>query len=148
MMLRRILLAGTALVALGASSALAGSVHHLFWKFKQDCSENALVAQCALQIAKGDGNTATTKQRTHVEDEDGSFQFALTYQKGNDNTAYTKQDGKDQESKTIQIGDGNSAFTYQEGVNQQSKTVQIGDGHWAATSSIGEDTSTSVVQHN
>ena len=148
-MLRRILFAGMALVALGAPSALAGSVHHMFWMFKNQCEQiPAQVRQCALQVTNGDRNKAVTKQETHVYGGYSSTQLSFTYQDGDDNQAYTEQVGKNQFAKTIQIGNENSAFTYQEGTNQQSKTIQIGDGHWGVTSSIGEDTSTSVVQHN
>jgi hypothetical protein len=48
----------------------------------------------------------------------------------------------------VQEGNNNDAFTYQEGKYQASITVQNGTGQWAATSSIGDNTLTSVFMSN
>ena len=136
----RLIVLGAAGLALGAPPAQAGPL----WPVIQLCFLSAQSTQCAFQIARGDRNTAFTRQHT----EQTGHQFALTYQRGDDNWSSTSQDGTDQIAATVQVGDGNAASTYQEGEEQFSATVQLGDGHWAGTSSIGEDTATFVFQSN
>lgn len=145
-MLGRFALVGVALVALGASSASAGS---LVWKLKKQCyQQSAVQAQCAHQFATGDRNWAVTKQTVEQDKLHWSRQFSLTYQNGNDNVAYTEQVGTNQSAKTIQVGDRNFSGTFQSGNYQSSQTIQTGNGHWSATSSVGNGTSTSIESSN
>ncbi|HEY0918579.1 hypothetical protein [Devosia sp.] len=138
----RLIVVGAAVLALAVPpvQAQAGPL----WPVIQLCFLSAQSTQCAFQITRGDRNKALTHQETWQ----AGHQFALTYQRGDDNRAYTGQEGTDQIAATVQVGDGNAAFTHQEGEDQFSATIQLGDGHWAGTSSIGEDTATFVFQSN
>jgi hypothetical protein len=153
-MIARLAMSGVVLAAL-ATPALAqpsiGPIIGLFvdcWFVRDD-----LVTQCLTQTVEGDRNKAVIKQSVTYKGPppERNKQFAATYQWGDDNKSHIEQTsltGADQIAFHAQIGDNNSAYTYQEGHNQFSGTVQNGDGHWAATSSIGENTATFVYQEN
>lgn len=152
-MLGRLILAGVAVAALGASPVLAGGPPVLpVILMAKTCfikSFSNLTTQCAIQTAKGDRNRAVTNQTTEYSGHGHSLQLGITYQWGNDNNAHTNQIGEDQIALTIQKGNNNHAATYQSGDDQLSITVQKGNGHYAATSSIGSgDDFTLAYQEN
>jgi hypothetical protein len=154
-MLARLALSGAVLAALGTPALAAPAIGPILLLAKQCFQSDALVTQCLYQTVEGDRNKAVTKQSVKYKGDpkapDRNIQFSATYQDGNDNRSWIEQKsstGADQLAFHAQIGDNNSAYTYQEGHDQFSGTVQVGDGHWAATSSIGEDTTTFVYQQN
>ena len=134
----RILIASAALAAL-AVPAQAGSsskCHFSFWT----------VTQCAANVVvHGSKNKARIDQNQYGF---GLFQFALQFQKGDGNNAYTGQSGNNEVALTFQNGNNNTAYTSQEGTNKASFTVQSGNGLWGATSSGGNNTITGVIQSN
>jgi len=145
-MLGRFVLVGMTIALVGTTQVAVAGPYLSAWKLKRHCEETpARVVQCGFQFAKGNRNWAATKQTTVQHGSSSSLQFSYTRQVGDDNTAFTQQNGKNQSSTTIQVGDGNFAGTHQVGRNQSSTTVQLGDGHWAATSSVGSGTETNVV---
>lgn len=144
-MLGRFVIIGVTVAALGAPAAIAGPFHQA-WQLKQFCkSLPAQVKQCAFQFVTGDRNKATTTQTTEQFGNSSSTQFSYTYQNGDDNTAYTEQNGTDQFSKTIQVGDGNFAGTSLEGENQKSTIVENGDGIWGTIGSTTDGSVTTVI---
>lgn len=144
-MLGRFALVGVAVVALGVPTASAGPFQQA-WHLKQFCSSiPAQVKQCAFQFTTGNRNKATTKQTTEQFGNSSSTQFSYTYQRGDDNVAYTEQIGKDQSSKTIQVGDDNFAGTSLQGESQKSKLVETGDNIWGVIASTTDGSVTSVV---
>ena len=146
-MLVRLVIAGVALATLSTAPVVAGP--NILGVALACAFSPAQTKQCAFQhVENGDRNTARTRQ-TYVQHSPGSsLQLGVTVQNGDDNWAYTGQNGEDQIAVTIQSGNENTSFTHQSGEDQFSATVQIGDGHWAGTSSIGDDTATVIVQTN
>jgi hypothetical protein len=144
-MLGRLALAGTMVIAMGASVAVAGSPGGLlFWLYNK-CDDLAKQSQCAVQITHGDDNLAVMEQTTKSR---SSTQLGITLQNGDNNQAYTGQVGKNQISLTTQSGDGHGGFIYQEGKYNYSTTKQDGNGTWAASSSIGDGTHAIVTVTN
>lgn len=138
-MLGRVAFTGAILLTMGASSALAAPFFP--WALVHHCASLAKSSQCAVQVmVDGTDDTAVTKQ---VLEQKG-VQFSLTYQEGQNNLAFTGQNGTDQASLTTQTGSNNHGFTYQSGDHQVSSTSKSGTGGWSATSSVGSHTATSV----
>jgi len=138
MMLTRMIIAGATLVALGAPSVQARPIHlPFFWL----CGPFTPQKQCAIQLDRGDNNTARTDQTMTGY----GLQYAFTGQRGNNNNAYTGQTGTNEVALTFQNGNNNTAYTSQTG-GGHSVTVQNGNGMWAASSSDGADTK--VIQSN
>ncbi len=155
-MFARLAFTTAALVAVSVVPASADPRAILLFAIKCLTSD-AVVTQCEYQTVKGDRNIAIIKQKVVYsgDGDDRLRQLGVNYQDGDDNVAYIEQhsssDGN-QIAFSAQIGNDNKAFTYQEGVaqgsDQFSGTVQVGTGHWAATSSIGDNTETFVYQEN
>lgn len=143
-MLRSLLVAGVLAVPLGASASIAAPVGAPFWMLVNQCAHLARQTQCAVQVVKGDGNTAVTNQTSSVSGHRHSLQVSRTRQTGDGNFAWTDQIGRNEFSDTLQVGDNNTAFTHQEGSHQVSSTVEAGNGQWSASSSIGDHSSTGV----
>jgi hypothetical protein len=145
-MLGRFVLVGVVLAALGAPTAIAGSVHVPIWLLKKQCEEKAgSIKLCAHQFANGSRNWAVTKQKTELGYPTSSTVFSVTIQNGDDNAAYTGQYGTDLSAKTIQNGNGNKSGILQVGNDQKTSIIQTGDGNWSASSSIGDDTTVKIV---
>jgi len=139
-MFTRILLVSATAVALTVPAAQSAQLFPSFALCKF-----APTTQCASQLTRGNGNKARIDQSTTTF---GSLQLAGQGQDGNNNRAYTGQNGSNQVALTIQDGNNNGSFTHQEGAFQASVTVQTGNGNWAGTSSIGTGTATLIVQQN
>jgi hypothetical protein len=138
-MLGRFASAGVIFVA-GISAAFAAPVIP-FPKAVQACANLAPSSQCSLQVVL-DGTDDTAYSFLAAKGQ--GVQFALTYQQGRNNLAFTGASGNNQASLTIQGGENNGGYTYQNGHQQVSTTSESGNGGWSATSSVGDHTSTNV----
>jgi len=89
-------------------------------------------------IQEGNRNNAITEQGMEDAASSGNSAFVRQGDGGNaeDNFAAVEQDGIDNQAITIQVGDNNDAWTNQEGNDLRSRIEQNGspedtEGHWA-----------------